>query len=231
MAMRSWFAVVGSFLFGAPAWGACADYASEPKRLVELEDTASRGRLDADQLACLETAYAAAGVQTTKGKISRVLLVNAYASNTTDWARLVDRHLAEVDQSDPDIAYLYAFYLYNHDPITDQDGAGKADAVVRWTDVGLERRDTWTGDVYVSRVGGLMRLRTLAQLERWTDLEKQAVKDPAFRGQAEDAQNRTKTAAREWLEFARSSGGDTRAAYDVCVSAGSTAFCGETSGG
>src|SRR5690606_31319548 len=100
----------------AHADATCTDYAAEPARLQELESEASRGALSQAQKDCLEKGYAAAAEQTTKDKISRVLLVNAYAYSTKYWSKLVERHLDEVDRSDPDIAYLYAFYLFNSDP-------------------------------------------------------------------------------------------------------------------
>jgi hypothetical protein len=189
--------------------------------LVELEGAASRGALGSTQIACLEESYARATEQTTKGKISRVLLVDAYVSDTARWAQLVSRHLTEVDQSDPDIAYLYALYLYHHDP-----SSHRAE-VLRWSEVALDRKAAWTGKVYTARVNALLQVRALTALASWKAAEDAAVRDPAVRGAATEARNETKTLAREWLDFARSAGRDTRSALALCVSAGSAAACGE----
>jgi hypothetical protein len=212
-------ALIGALGVASPAWAVCSDYAAEPAGLVELEPFATKGALDDDQKGCLETSYAASTTQTTKDKISRVLMVNAYAYNTKTWAELVSRHLDEVVRSDPDIAYLYAFYLYNN---------SKADAgeVVRWTVVALERRDTWTGDVYVSRVYGLMRLRAVAANAVWELAEKER----ADSGSSEEVltridkqRNRTKTFAREWVDFAKVSGRSVKEPLALCLSAANVA--------
>lgn len=205
---------------GVPtARAACADYASDPSQLRELEPFATKGALDDAQKGCLEVSYAAADTQTTKDKISRVLMVNAYAYNTRTWAELVARHLDEVDRSDPDIAYLYAFYLFNND---------KADAeeVVRWTQVALERRDTWTGDVYVSRVYGLMRLRAVAANAVWELAEKERADSGSSSevlARIEEHRNRTKTYAREWVDFAKVSGRSVKEPLALCLSAANVA--------
>lgn len=200
------------------AAAACVDYAAEPKRLTDLESSATRGALDPAAIGCLEASYKATGEQVTKSKISRVLLVNAYATDTAAWAQLVQRHLDEVDQSDPDIAYLYAFYLYNHD-------TSSAD-VIRWSEVGLERKQVWTGNTHVSRVNGLLRLRTIAALKDWKVQALRATTDPAAQVAADEAKTRTKSYAREWLDFAREAGRDTTQPQEICLSAANAEACG-----
>lgn len=199
----------------------CVDYAVDPKQLMNLEDFASKGALENGQKECLEQAYASAELQTTKDKISRVLLVNAYAYNTKDWAQLVKRHLDEVDRSDPDIAYLYAFYLYNND---------KADSkeVVDWTQTALERRDVWEGDVYVSRVYGLMRLRSMAGLALWELAEQKRVDGDKSKtpDQLDALRNQAKTYAREWVDFAKVSGRSTKQPLELCLSVANAKACG-----
>lgn len=216
---RAW--VAAWLLWGADAAAACVDYAAAPGRLVELEAAASRGALGAAPIACLEESFARSTEQTVKGKISRVLLVDAYVSDTARWAQLVSRHLTDVDQSDPDIAYLYALYLYHRDPNAHRD------EVLRWSEVALDRKAAWTGQVYTARVNALLQVRALTALASWKAAEDAAVRDPAIRGAATEARNETKTLAREWLDFARSAGRDTRSALALCVSAGSAAACGE----
>jgi hypothetical protein len=211
---RLWTAgwVMSIVLMGASAWGQealpCPGYADEPQLLRSLESDASRGGLSDDEKSCLEDNYAKSEVQTIKDKISRVLLVNAYAFSTDAWAQLVRRHLDEVDQSDPDIAYLYSFYLHNND-------AADAEEVIRWTDVALERRDVWTGDVYVSRVYGLMKLKSVASAIAW-----QNAADGGTPGEEVMVlRNRTKTFAREWVDFAKVAGRDMGESLELCLSA------------
>lgn len=167
----------------------------------------------------MEQQYIAAQLQTTKDKISRVLLVNAYAYNTKTWAKLVERHLEEVDRSDPDIAYLYAFYLYNNNK-------AQSDAVIDWTQVALERKDTWTGDVYVSRVYGLMRLRAVAANAVWEGIEQERTANgssPEILERIDQARNRTKSFAREWVDFAKVSGRSVEEPLQLCLSAATAA--------
>lgn len=211
-----------AMLWAAPAHAeaTCPDYAADPSLLVELEEDASRGALGQEEKDCLEKRYAAAAEQTTKDKISRVLLVNAYAYSTKYWSKLVQRHLDEVDRSDPDIAYLYAFHLFNTSP-------EKAEETIRWTEVALERRDAWTGNVYVSRVYGLMRLRALAATSMWQEAEERRAAGEAIpNAQIEDYRNKTKTYAREWVDFAKVAGRDTSEALAVCLSSANERACG-----
>jgi len=199
-----------AILFGSAAIAQddeCPKYQATPNLLMALEDDASNGGLTDAEKDCLESSYAASQIQTTKDKISRVLLVNAYAYSTQDWAALVRRHLDEVDRSDPDIAYLYAFYLHN------TDGA-EAEDIIRWTDVALERRDIWTGDVYVSRVYGLMKLKSVASASAW-----QAAAEAGEGDEVDNLRNRTKTFAREWVDFAKVAGRDMQESLDLCLSA------------
>ena len=211
--------LVAMLAWGAPAAAECADYASDPSQLRTLEPYATKGALEDDQKACLEDSYASAELQTTKDKISRVLLVNAYAYNTSTWAKLVSRHLDEVDRSDPDIAYLYAFYLYNNDKADSEE-------VIRWTNVALERRDTWSGDVYVSRVYGLMRLRAVAATSVWELAEKERSDSGSTQevlDRIDDLRNRTKTYSREWVDFAKVSGRSVEEPLAICLSAATLA--------
>jgi hypothetical protein len=210
-------------LFLSPSALACPEYSTDPSQLVMLEPAATKGALtDADK-DCLEKHYTAAAQQTVKDKISRVLLVNAYAYSTKYWAELVKRHLDEVDRSDPDIAYLYAFYLYNTDK-------GKADEVVRWTEVALERRDVWTGDVFVGRVYGLMRLRAVAASAIWVEAEEKVARGQTVEN-AEDLKNDLKTYAREWVDFARVAGRDPTEAIALCMTTTTRAIaCGVEEG-
>lgn len=214
--------MIAALMLLSNALGAdCVDYATDPKQLVHLEAQATRGALPEAEIECLETSYSAAPEQTTKDKISRVLLVNAYAYDTSLWAKLVQRHLDEVDRSDPNIAFLYSYYLHNN-------GVASAEEVIQWTEVGLERRQEWTGDVYVHRTNSLMKLRATASAMIWTDLEEKVVKDPRddeLREELDEQRNRTKTFAREWLDFAKSANVEHGEAQELCIAAGSAKAC------
>lgn len=197
----------------------CPDFNADPTQLRPLEPAATKGALDEGQKTCLETSYREAKVQTTKDKISRVLLVNAYAYSTKYWAQLVQRHLDEVDRSDPDIAYLYAFYLFN----TDRKNAPE---VVRWAEIALERKDVWSGDVYVGRVFGLYKLRALAANAMWADAEDRKAQGDTTTD-VDSLRNDVKVYAREWLDFAKVAGRDTSESAALCLSAATRAIaCG-----
>jgi hypothetical protein len=198
---------------------ACPDFAANPSELLPLEPFASKGALSEEQRGCLETSYAKSTEQTVKNKISRVELVNAYAWDTSVWANLVKRHLDEVDRSDPDMAYLYAFWLFN----TDRKNAPE---VVRWTDVALERKQVWEGNTFVSRVYGLLKLRTVASYELWKVGEEKAVGAAVPPPELETLRTNAKTYAREWIEFAKVSGRDPKESMQLCVSLASKEACG-----
>lgn len=192
----------------------CLDYASTPQTLRSLESKAGRGALPKEQISCLELSYSSADSITTKDKISRVLLINAYAYNTRDWARLVDRHLDEIDQSDPAITYLYTFYLHNRKAPDFQD-------VIKWSQVALERRAEWKGKTYTNRTFQLMKVRALAATALWDQHSRKNE-----RQQADEMRLDAKTYSREWLDFARSAGWDIAEAGRLCASAASKEACG-----
>jgi hypothetical protein len=65
------------------------------------------------------------------------------------------------------MAYLWAFYLFN----TDKTASSQ---VVKWCETALERKQVWEGDVFVSRVYGLLKLKTFAAQEQWKQEEDRA---------------------------------------------------------
>lgn len=197
----------------------CPDYAADPGLLAPLEVHASRGALTDAEKACLDQRYGAATVQTTKDKISRVMMVNAYAYDTREWSRLVQRHLDEVDRSDPDIAYLYAYHLFNTD-------ATRAEEAITWTELALERKDAWKGKVFVSRVYGLMRLRAVAAAQRWREAEEALARGIGTAEEVDKLRNEAKTFSREWVDMARSSGRSPQDAFDLCITMATPQACG-----
>jgi len=190
------------------------NYAKTPKALTALEDEAGRGALETSRLTCLQSAYALADKITLKDKISRVLLINAYAYNTRQWATLVDRHLAEIDQSDPAISYLYTFYLNNR-------SSPEYHEVIKWSEVALERRSVWTGRTYTNRTFQLMKVRAMAATALWDSYTRDNEPD-----KAQEMRLQAKTFSREWLDFAHSANWDTTEAESMCASAASKEACG-----
>ncbi len=190
--------------------------------LVTLEPAAMMGSLTLGQTKCLEARLSSESQQTTKAKISLVLINNAEGKgDKTDWERLVKRHLEEIDRSDPDLCYKYSLQL-------SRGGAGRASGVIRWADYSLENKSKWTGNTYKSRVFALERLKTEAANKLWQDAEATYTTEHTDENEAKSAKYRgmTKDYAREWLDYAKASAQDTKSAMQYCVSAaGTTAFC------
>ena len=176
------------------------------------------GKLADAQIASCEETLASATKMTDKGKVSRVLMVNAFSKgDKATWEQLVKRHLDEIDQSDPDLCYKYALHL-------SKKGAGRASGVIRWADVALENRTLWTGDTYTSRVYSLYKLRAIAAQALWQSAEKSLADDPSEEvvDKVEKFRAMTKVMAREWFEYAKVAGKDTTKALQLCMSAAGT---------
>ncbi|MBN1335793.1 MAG: hypothetical protein JXB39_07510 [Deltaproteobacteria bacterium] len=190
--------------------------------LVALESSALMGQLSGGQRSCLEDRLASAGRQTEKDKVSRVLLNDAEArGDKATWARLMKRHLEEIDRSDPDLCFKYAIYLSRLD-------VGRANGVIRWADYALENKANWKGATYVSRVAALLKLKAEAANRIWQAAEEAYVESRTEENEAKATRyrNTTKAYAREWLDYARVSGQDTKNAMALCVSAaGNRQFC------
>lgn len=200
----------------APVDNSCDD-------LVSLEAPAMMGQLGPERRKCLEGSLAGAGAQTQKNKISRVLLSDAEArADKADWERLMKRHLEDIDRSDPNLCMKYAIHL-------SRGGVSRSHGVIKWADYALDNKQQWTGATYTKNVNNLYKLRAVAAKRLWEDAEAKFVADrndenegaaAKFRGQAKDY-------AREWLDYARASGSDTKEPLGLCVSAaGNKEFCG-----
>ncbi|MCB9778405.1 MAG: hypothetical protein H6742_07575 [Alphaproteobacteria bacterium] len=191
--------------------------------LVALEVPAMMGQLGKGVRDCLEGSLAQSGSQTSKDKISRVLIADAEARrDNAGWEKLMKRHLEDIDRSDPNLCFKYALYL-------SRGGAGRAHGVIRWSDYALENKQQWSGPAYTKNVNGLYKLRAQAANALWQDSEKSLVDDrsPENEQKAERYRGQTKDYSREWLDYAKASGQDTSAAMALCVSAaGNREFCG-----
>lgn len=186
--------------------------------LVRLEPMAMLGKLSDGQISACEGTLASVPKMTDKGKVSRVLMVNAFSKgDKSTWEQLVKRHLDEIDQSDPDLCYKYALHL-------SKKGPSRASGVIRWVNVALENRTVWSGDTYTSRVYSLHKLRAAASQSLWQAAEDAYNGDPSPGNQDKIDKNRsmTKVNAREWYEYAKSAGKDTTKALQLCMSAAGT---------
>jgi hypothetical protein len=192
--------------------------------LIALEAPALMGRLRPEQVSCLEDSLAAGASQTTKNKMSRVLLINADASNNrAEWARLIRRHLNDIDRSDPDLCFQYAIYLAD-------GGVSRAGRVIRWADYALQNKTRWSGSTYQSRVFDLHRLKAQAGNRLWeqstVDLNNASDNREELIALESRARGRAKTFALDWLDFARATGQESSQAMSLCVSvAGNRNYC------
>ncbi len=193
--------------------------------LVRFEDLARVGQLKEGHIACLEGRLVASDTRmTTREKISRVLLVDAEArKDYARWEKLIARHMKEIDQSDPDLAFKYAVYLSKKD-------GGDQDQVIWWASRALDRKDAWSGTLYEKKVYALHRIRAEASVRLWSTAEKTYLQ--ARSPQAEDAAERARGVAKEyaraWLEYARVSDQDVKTAMQLCLqAAGAETYCKE----
>ena len=191
--------------------------------LVALEADAMMGELSAGVMACLDQRISTERLQTTKNKVSRLLIVNAeYGKDWDRWEQLVQRHLEDIDRSDPDLCFRYAVFLHK------QGGTEMSEESIRWAGVALENKQVWDAGDYQKKVNGLHRLRAEAASRLWIEAEQAHAKAPTPETDrmARDYRGLAKGFSREWLDYARASGQKTERAYQMCLSAaGAEMFC------
>jgi len=199
----------------APGDNSCDD-------LGALEPNALMGQLTKGQSTCLEGRIATEPAQTTRDKVSRLLINNAYAKgDKAEWERLMKRHLEQIDRSDPDMCYNYALQL-------SRGGVARAQGVIRWADYALENKSRWTGNTYKTRVFNLLKMKAEAATRLWESAEKEYTENRTDENNAQSEKYRgmAKEYAREWLDYAKASAQDTSKAMAMCVSAsGNQSFC------
>ena len=187
-----------------------------------LEPRALMGRLTDEQMLCLELELRRAERLTTKNKVSRVLMADAWAKKDLDrWQAAVRRHLDEIDRSDADLAYIFARFLA-------QQTAEHIPEAIRWSNVALANAHQWEGDVHVERVYALHRINAVAAQQLWLDAEARVLEDnrPQHVARANFWRNQTKALSREWLTFATAAQLDPAASLELCMSAAGTAdYC------
>ncbi len=187
-----------------------------------LEPVAMQGALTDAQITCLDHALRLSSRQTTKDTISRVLMADAWAKGDKHrWEGAARRHLQEIDQSDPDLAYVFAIHLSKKD-------VGSAFEAIRYADLALEKSDQWGPEHHAERVNTIYKLRALEAQSLWHYYEDEMLADrsPEVLEQVDRWRAAAKSMSREWLEFAYAAGADVVIPYEVCVSAaGSLGYC------
>jgi hypothetical protein len=190
--------------------------------LIALEAPAMMGQLGGPRRGCLDKALTAAASQTQKSKISLLLLVDAEAAgDRSSWVRYMKRHLTDIDRSDPNLCMKYAVYLY-------RSNSGQEAGVIRWSGYALENKQSWSGSTYKRNVYTLYKLRAQAANRQWERAEAKFVesREPEAEATAKKARGKVKDFSREWLDYARASGQQTKQPLALCVSAaGSAEFC------
>ncbi len=170
-----------------------------PNDLTPLEPSAMLGKLTDYEIRSLEEIIAQAETPQAKQAPSRLLMVNAFSLGDKDtWEGLIERHLNEVDATDPDLAYKYALHL-------SKKGPASTDAVLHWSGVALEHKDAWTGLTLSTRVYNLHKLRAKAALAGWEAARAADASEStdATRAAAERARERTAQMAQAWLDAAK----------------------------
>lgn len=188
--------------------------------LISLEPTALLGRLSEEEVSCLERSLRHSSRQVERDKISRVLVADAYAKGKMHrWEAAMRRHLTDIDRSDADLCYIFARYLA-------EQGADRAGETIKWSEIALSNADRWTGRLRAERIYALLRLRAIAAQKRWYQAERHFMEDPSTSRQslAGRWRSRTKTLAREWLDYARHPEVkmDPSLAFQICFSAAGT---------
>lgn len=190
--------------------------------LPEMEQAALTGALTEEQTTCLETRLAGEKLQTMRDRISRLLMVNADARGDSDeWLSLAQRHLEDIDRSDPDLCFKYALVLSRGDVA---DGA----EAIKWSDYALENKHVWDGPLYTSRVFNIYRLKAEIATRMWHDAEALFLEERKDENEeaADQLRGVAKNFAREWLDYARASGQPIDRPLDMCLSAsGNAAAC------
>jgi hypothetical protein len=191
--------------------------------LVVLEGAAMMGELSPGVIICLDRRVAAERLQTEKNKVSRLLLVNAESKQDWEaWEQLVQRHLEDIDRSDPDLCFRYAVYLHK------TGGLEVAEEAIRWAGYALENKQIWEPPDFVKKVNGLHRLRAEAASRLWVDAEQAYAKERTtdLDRMTRDYRSMAKSYSREWLDYARAAGQKTEKAFQMCLSAaGAEMFC------
>ena len=127
-----------------------------PEAVAEQADI---GALTGAQLACAEVAI---GQATTapelRNELSLALIANAQALRDPSWVGLVERHLTDIDPTNPSLALRLA--RIRHDE-------GRMAEALRWSEVALTHRADWPPGVYEPRTLLAHQLYTSSAQSVW----------------------------------------------------------------
>ncbi|MEZ4322017.1 MAG: hypothetical protein R3F61_31385 [Myxococcota bacterium] len=127
-------AILLGLLAPASAASTCGD-------LDTLELDAARKRLAPDVESCLEAALASTDAP-ERARTSFVLILSAYTSGDSElYGQRMTRHLAEFHTTDPEVAYLYARYLFKKSG--DTAAPPYSAEILRWARVAMDGRTRW----------------------------------------------------------------------------------------
>ncbi len=200
-----------------------AEIATDCSDLEAMEPSAVAGKLPSNQITCLLSALDVAERQTVKNRISRLLLHDAWVKGDTHrWAGVAERHLADIDRSDPDLVWQYCWYIVK------LGNPERMEEAMYWADVALENKAAWEGQQHVDRVYGLHKFRTTAAFRHWEYLEARFAEVSGLEKLqiVEAARNDLKTFAKEWFSYATSAGRDPSEADRLCqMASGTETFC------
>jgi hypothetical protein len=188
------------------------------ENLVELESPASQGEMSGEQMECLELRLLREPLQTTRIKISLVLIINAQRAGEQDaWERLVSRHLEDFDRSDPNLCFAYAVHLH-------RAGVDSAEEAIRWADVALENKQVWPAGPYKKNVYALFKLRADAANGLWQSAATRYAEDNSRENESlsNEFKSQSMSMSREWLDYARASKMSSERALQMCASAAGT---------
>jgi hypothetical protein len=191
-------------LLGAAAPAAAATTGTEScanLRLLDLE--ARQGHLDEADIDCLVRKWDGAS-RVARADISKVLMADAYAKgDVPEWERLVEQHVRQVDDHDPEVAWTWVNILAHY--------PDRASDLLLAVDAAEDVSARWPDNLRQLRLARVHELRTEASLRSWKTL-----------GATDDGwEKRTRKAAREWSLYLldHPSAGSPSRAVDVCVEA------------
>jgi hypothetical protein len=157
-----------------------------------LEAHASAGKLTAEESSCVELALATAD-PIDRVDLSFVLILQALMSgDDAAYVAHLERHLASVHTTDPEVAYLYATWLQKHRPERTAD-------VLHWADVAFAGRGRWVKDLrnYTTIVRSVWDLRIEASMRAAMTAEQAYAASPTPAKQ--EAMERARRAARYYM--------------------------------
>lgn len=200
----------------APALGWASAGLSTCGDPATLERKADKGKLDAEQIDCLEGLYGDA-VELDKFRISEMLLADGAAKGDLQgWSTRAARHLDELDPKNAPLALQYAKTLMSN--------RERADEAIAWAEVAIAHAYRFHEDEVGIKLLEAYRVRTRAAKVKW-DFAEAAFgvdQDPKLRMEAAVARSKVRLYAVEWMKHALSIDMSTAEARTWCTQTGWT---------